>query len=112
MLHCVGAPRGPAKKFCLSAFGFWDFTVDRVGLSPGMLGGVPEKLRTEKWLRLAPGHEPSTKQKWLRAVHLLFQVPHPPLPSPALLSSSPPLISPAIALLPQAPPLLAGDHSF
>jgi hypothetical protein len=74
MLHCVGAPRGPAKKFCLSAWGFWDFNVDRAGLHPGTLGGVPEKFKGNNWLRLAPGHEPENKESWLQAVRLLFQV--------------------------------------
>lgn len=74
VLHCVGAPRGPAKKFCLSVWGFWNDTVEQAGLTSGAVGGVSKSLQYDKVLRYAPGLNPSSKESWLRVVRYLFQV--------------------------------------
>eukprot|EP00873_Tetraselmis_striata_P043101 jgi/Tetstr1/463365/TSEL_008287.t1 len=74
-LHCVGAQRGPAKKFCLAAYGFWNETVERTGLlEGGAVGGTLPSLRGDHVVRIAAEDVPTSKEAWRDAVTALFKV--------------------------------------
>uniref|UniRef100_A0A061S5G9 Uncharacterized protein n=1 Tax=Tetraselmis sp. GSL018 TaxID=582737 RepID=A0A061S5G9_9CHLO len=74
VLHCVHAPRGASKKFCLSAWGFWNSSVDFTGVFKQSQLGIPyPALRSLPVLRLSPESVPADKAAWLGAVHVLFR---------------------------------------